>query len=87
MAICFTALLDCPARLQQVEGMSAAGVCSIPGSLLIMSRERHLPVHKQLSHELLQGGPVALDQSAHLRLDVQCRIQALAQAALTGDGT
>lgn len=68
--------------------MSAAGVCSSPGSLLLMmSRERHLPVHKQLSHELLQGGPVALDQGAHLGPNVHGRIQALAQAALARDRT
>ena len=65
--------------------MSAADVCSSSGSL--MSREHDLPVHKQLSHELLQGGAVALDQGAHLRPDVHGRIQALAQAALTRDRT
>ena len=67
--------------------MSAAVVCDSSGSLLIMNRERHLPVHQQLSHELLQGGSVALDQGAHLRPDIHGRIQALAQATLTRDRT
>lgn len=71
---------------QQGEHRSAAEECSGPGNLVIKTREHHLPVHKQLSHELLQGGPVALDQGGHLGPDVQGRVQAaLTQTALAGD--
>lgn len=46
----------------------------------------HLPVHKQLSHELLQRGSVALHQSAHLGPDVKGRVQTpLTERPLVGE--
>ena len=43
-------------------------------------------MHKQLGHELLQRGAVALHQGAHLGPDVEGRVQPLTQAPLMGDG-